>query len=1054
MKPITLEMTAFGSYAEHTVIPFGNFQRGLFLISGETGAGKTMIFDAIAFALYGKTSGGERDPMRMHCDRVSPGIDTLVKLVFLQNDREYTVERTIHFTRKRGTTDEYGDGKQDAVLTEPDGITVRGQEKVNARCAELLGMDVEQFRKIVMLAQGEFREFLKAGSEKKNEILGRLFDNRSFTRYQNLLSGARAILEKERAGSEEKLRTLIAEGFPEEERAAYHPESPAFLEKLGELVRSDRTALEAAEGRKAAVQEKVSKLNTLYGAAEGVNRDLEELEKQKRRHAELTAREGEIRQQKETADRAATVLHTVKPRIDARKAAESALQSAEEDIRKLTAMLQARETDLEKARLVIAGDAEAKARAETLGNEVHALREQMPRYRELERAIRAGAEAERAGRKARTDREGDERRLQDLQNTLEGITQQLEQLKDIDRETEERAKQAEEARKALELLTGKGGIAETVRKIKAEEGVLERAVFLFQEMTRKTLVAREQYDVLYSRFIAGQAGLLADELRGRIEQEGEAPCPVCGSRHTRSSLPHFARKEEHTPNKEQVDTAKEAADQAEEARKAQETTVQEKRAALEKERGAVLLKAYPLIPGCAWETIAAEGFLEDEEEELRRRSREAAGALRDAKAKQKERDDLVRMQTENQQTGEGLKSRIEALKAEEGNQHAALAAAQSKSEALRQTLKFASAEETEKQIGDWEREQAELTARIRIHEQSEKDAQARVNTVRGSLEGKKAELPGLRETLETADGEMRRILREHRFADPDAALAALQPIGREDGEKWLQQQNRMIQDFVTEWKHTKAQIETLTQRTEGKQRTDLTDLTEQIREKQAALKAAEADYIAGDRTLKKHQDILERARECKKALRSTDGAWKRLNALGSLAAGSVGEGGKMSFDRYVMGAVFREILEMANRRIHIMSGGRYELVHKRDADRKNAKAGLEIEVLDTATGKYRPSSLLSGGEGFYASLSLALGLSDTVANHAGGRKLDALFIDEGFGTLSPDVLDKAMEVLGQLSEGNRLVGIISHVDKLDESIPQKIRVICDEKGSHAVQELS
>ena len=166
MKPITLEMTAFGSYAEHTVIPFENFQRGLFLISGETGAGKTMIFDAIAFALYGKTSGGERDPMRMHCDRVSPGIDTLVKLVFLQNDRKYTVERTIHFTKKRGTTDEYGDGKQDAVLTEPDGITVKGQEKVNTRCAELLGMDVEQFRKIVMLAQGEFREFLKAGSEK------------------------------------------------------------------------------------------------------------------------------------------------------------------------------------------------------------------------------------------------------------------------------------------------------------------------------------------------------------------------------------------------------------------------------------------------------------------------------------------------------------------------------------------------------------------------------------------------------------------------------------------------------------------------------------------------------------------------------------------------------------------------------------------------------------------------------------------------------------------------------------------------------------------------
>ena len=119
-----------------------------------------------------------------------------------------------------------------------------------------------------------------------------------------------------------------------------------------------------------------------------------------------------------------------------------------------------------------------------------------------------------------------------------------------------------------------------------------------------------------------------------------------------------------------------------------------------------------------------------------------------------------------------------------------------------------------------------------------------------------------------------------------------------------------------------------------------------------------------------------------------------------------------------------------------------------NADRKNAKAGLEIEVLVTGTGKSRPSSSLSGGEGFYASLALALGLSDVVQMHSGEKKLDALFIDEGFGTLSPDVLDKALEVLGQLSAGDRLVGIISHVDKLEESIPQKIRVTWDDKGSH------
>ena len=148
-----------------------------------------------------------------------------------------------------------------------------------------------------------------------------------------------------------------------------------------------------------------------------------------------------------------------------------------------------------------------------------------------------------------------------------------------------------------------------------------------------------------------------------------------------------------------------------------------------------------------------------------------------------------------------------------------------------------------------------------------------------------------------------------------------------------------------------------------------------------------------------------------------------------------------------MGAVFREILEMANQRLNILSGGRYELIHQLSADRGNGKAGLEVDVLDMATGKQRNSRTLSGGESFLASLALALGLSDVVQNHAGGKRLDALFIDEGFGSLDGSSLDMALDVLNQLTEGNCLVGIISHVGRLEESIPQKLRVKNGEQGS-------
>ena len=172
-----------------------------------------------------------------------------------------------------------------------------------------------------------------------------------------------------------------------------------------------------------------------------------------------------------------------------------------------------------------------------------------------------------------------------------------------------------------------------------------------------------------------------------------------------------------------------------------------------------------------------------------------------------------------------------------------------------------------------------------------------------------------------------------------------------------------------------------------------------------------------------------------------------MSRLGALAAGSTGQGGKLSFERYVMGAVFREILDMANRRLDLMSGGRYQLEHKTAANRASAKAGLEIEILDLTTGKRRPSASLSGGEAFYTSLALALGLSDVVQSHAGGIRLEALFIDEGFGSLDDDMLDNALSVLSDLTRGDRLVGIISHVDKLGASIPQKIIVKNGPKGS-------
>ncbi len=1053
MKPITLEMTAFGSYAEKAVIRFGDIKQGLFLISGETGAGKTMIFDAIAFALYGKASGNEREALKMHCDRVFPSVDTVVKLDFLQGGQAYTVMRTLHFSKKRGS-DEYGDAKQDAVLTEPDGITVKGQEKVNARCTELLGMDVEQFRKIVMLAQGEFREFLKANSDKKNEILGRLFDNTAFIRYQDLLGGAKDLLAKQRQGNQDNLKKLIEEGFPEEERAKYHPEQPDFLGELGRLAGEDEEKRAEAEKKKKKNGEELQQLNTAYGAAEAVNRDLDDLEAKKGLLKGLDAREAEVRLAESNARNIAMVLHTVLPKVRARKDAETALEKNRQEIRDLEEEVRGDGAKLEAAQKEAESDKEAAGKAEQLKNEIHSLREQLPVYEQMGQQETKAKDAEAAAKAAGENLENALGRQQALREGQEQTAARLEELKDADLLVREASTEDEKARSALAALSGGDGLIAGVRQARTEEGRLAEETEKLADLANQAGDAEENHHDLYRRFIAGQAGILADTLRKGIEADGEAVCPVCGTAHTGADAGRFACMPEGTPTEAEVHDAEAAFKAADGERKRQDERLQEMRTALEAKKNALLRRADLLFPGCAWETLAADGFLQAEEGKLAEAAEAAAAALKEAKKAQEERNTLVEKQAKDKETLGKLEGEIQELREKQAEQGKALAEARAAAETLKKTLKFASSEAARGQIRAWENEAKDLQERIDGHARAEKEAREAWIDTNGRLEGKKNDTQGLEGALAEAGREAAAVLKEKGFTDEETALSVLRQAGDGDPEAWIEAEQKAVQEYRNERKNTAERIAELEEKTAGKERVDLEALQAQIDAKKAELDEADRAFSEADGILKSHMRILEKAKGYKEELASTDAAWERLNALGSLAAGSVGEGGKISFDRYVMGAVFREILEMANRRIDVMSGGRYELVHRMDADRRNAKAGLEIEVLDTATGKARPSSLLSGGEGFYASLSLALGLSDVVQNHAGGKKLDALFIDEGFGTLSPDVLDKALTVLDQLSAGDRLVGIISHVDKLDESIPQKIRVTCDETGSHARQELS
>ena len=494
---------------------------------------------------------------------------------------------------------------------------------------------------------------------------------------------------------------------------------------------------------------------------------------------------------------------------------------------------------------------------------------------------------------------------------------------------------------------------------------------------------------------------------------------------------------------------------AEDKRQKLQAEIKRQSSLLEQQKDSVLRSTQKLEPGCAdWDTLTAPGWLPDLCSRLEQALREKENAYAEARVKCSRRKKLQKDKTEKTTEQEILEKKLTEARSEREALERKLHGLQSAVEEIKKQLPYPTEKEARAKLAALTQERNALKTELEAHETALKKAKEDLNLTEGGLKTLQNELPTQEQAAGMAEAALRQVLAENGFADLVAAREALSPIGSADGEEWLQQEKEMLDDHDRELENTCVQIRDLEEQTAGKARIDLTELQTQLAEAKANQSAAADAQKAQSNLLEGHQLVFEKVGVARKVLAGTDRAFKRINRLAELAVGTNSEGGKLSFDRYVMGAIFREVLEMANRRLNIMTGGRFELIHSVDAGRKNAAAGLEIEVLDVTVGKQRASASISGGEGFMVALSLALGLSDVVQNHAGGQRLDTLFIDEGFGTLDDGKLDDVITVLNQLAEGNRLVGIISHVDKLEESIPQKVRVTSTDRGSTLTIELS
>ena len=1038
MRPVTLTMKAFGSYAQETKIDFSALKSGLYLICGDTGAGKTTIFDAIMFALYGVPSGTDRTPDMLHSGYVSKSEDTEVELVFLQGGKKYTVKRSIHFPKTRGSENEYGAARYYAELSEPDSIAITLAGNVTARCTELIGLDSNQFRSIAMLAQGEFRKFLNANSEEKEGILSKLFDTRMYENYQNILIQAKKNLLAQR-DEKQYLLGIALEPLTAIDEGLYSPSTLELLENIKTLLEGEEKELKDVNNKLATKRKEIDKLLKEKGEAESVNADFERLKSLQEEGESLKALESEYKEREKNYNLADTVFHSIKPVLDNYNRAVEDIDALNEKIRQYREELSSADKAKADALEACKEDQKLEKLRQDKLSEISKLNDILPQYKELSGLENEFAQCDEDLKDLKDELDDLIVNLTEESQKKDAIQGRIDELASVDTDVERNKaelSQAKENQKAIDDLLN------AVSRIQADEEELETLQKALSEASSLAKEAAEDYNRKYIAFVNGQAAALAIELKDEVEKNGEGVCKVCGSRVGRNDIHRFAISSDATPSRAEVDASKKKLDTQEQKRQTAQTDYTAALAKLETDKRHAVETA-----GCSsWEELIAPDYLFGLQSEADGKVSAAEKTRDQLVVLQKELKDKKNDLSEAKNQCENLEKWKEYCSQKVGDKGKEWAGIKAKIEAKKETL-HESEEVIKEKLESLGNEEEELKEKLDSHAQQKTDAENACLSAKTKLDEANDQLLKQNDKKAEFESELSDVLGKYRIDSIDIVNEVFDSIPSEDPEQWFEEESSELEDYRTKCKTNKSEIESMKKKLEGKSCIDLDEMEEKEVELNGQYHELEGKNNELLPLIKGHKEINSKAIEYKTFLNDTLPLWERVDLLGTLASGASSDAGKRSFKRYVMGTFFKEILENANIRLNQMSGGRYELIHSMEAERKSAKAGLDIDVLDLTTGQQRGSGSLSGGEAFFTSLALALGLSDVVQNHSGGKTIEALFIDEGFGTLSDDYLDRAMSVLKGLSDGDKLVGLISHVDKLSESIEQKIVVKLTEKGS-------
>lgn len=1066
MKPIRLTLQAFGSFGRKTCVDFEKTNQNLFLITGDTGAGKSTIFDAIVFALYGEASSGKnrKEGTELQSQFAELKVEPYVELVFSDGEdgekTQYTIRRVPRHVRplKRGSGTKEESGSVSLLM--PDGSEYPPKE-TDRKIEEIVGLTKSQFMQVAMIAQGEFMELLRARSDDKKVIFRKLFHTEMYEKIVVELGNRRREKQKEMEHLRAVCQTEISHAqAPEsyekkEEFSALQtrildaerlsvPDMEKFLVQLETLCRTVKEEKEKAREEYQQWEKQYLEKRDAYNLSVQLLEQFQQMEEAEKERKICAAEEDKMQQMSRLLTDI-EAAYEVKAVYDRYQDQGALLQEIKEQLRKETDRLPELEKMHEQA---MAEEQEKRKFLEQTQQEFSKVSDRVSKELELFRKIEEAAKKEKHAEDA----------WQQAVKQVQDVKRQTEETEENEKKWKAAAQKLQNAEVLLERLYKKLESAEELeqqlleaRQARREEKEQEKAA---QEAGNAFVRASDLYDranaVYESRrrkFLNMQAGFLAREQLF----EGK-PCPVCGS----LEHPHPCKMEEEhreltrevlEKEEKEVEKLRDYQEQAAAGAKAAEAVRKEKARAAEnlsvrfREKMETVLIQQPEL--CAQS-------IDDKPEEIlllwreqlfkeKKQGEKEVEMLHGLEKRLQELDQKKRKLKEVQEQSEAGKTKAETY----------LAAARASLESLQSSREFENEDAARKILDETKRQMEEMQEVFRKAQTAEAQAGKDKEHVRTLISRYQKELPS------------REIQWEERraaYGDILKARGMREDTWRTLTAEYQKEETNLLREKIHAHDKRKAlaqsRYETARKATAGREK----PVPDRIREERdAAMETLQMqkEILAG---LEEYEKTDVKVYSALKSMMEESGRvlakYRKLDDLYNLLAGNV-TGSRMDIETFVQRYYLRRILVAANRRFTEMSSGQFALrMCETERAGKGKNRGLDLMVYSAVTGKEREVRTLSGGESFMAALSLALGMADQIQESTSSVHLDMMFIDEGFGSLDENSRDKAVRVLQDMAGGTKMIGIISHVTELKQEIEDKLLVTKDENGSQVRWQIS